>query len=157
MKRLIPLLFACACQMSAHAADPLSADVAGSWGTAASLNAGGTAQTVMYLQADGYGLMAGSTPPVQRADGDGKAGPRAIVGFPVRAALDGDTLQLRPILPQGAPADTVVMTCRYAAAAPSFTCTGPDNTPFVLHRLGATVPPEAASTIAGLKAQQNGA
>jgi hypothetical protein len=159
MKRLIPLLFACACQMSAHAADPLSADVAGSWGTAASLNAGGTAQTVMYLQADGYGLMAGSTPPVQRADGDGKAGPRAIVGFPVRAALDGDTLQLRALLPKGAPADqasAVVMTCRYDAAAPAFTCTGPDKTPFVLHRLGATLPPEAVATIAGLKAQADG-
>jgi len=26
----------------------------------------------------------------------------------------------------------------------------------VLHRLGATLPPEAATTIAGLKAQENG-
>jgi hypothetical protein len=155
MKRLIPVLLASACHLSAHAADILPAHVAGSWGTAPSLHAGDTAQTVMYLQADGYGLMAGSAPPARDAGGSGDA--RAIVGFPVRAALDGDTLQLRPILPQGAPADTVVMTCRYAAAAPSFTCTGPDNTPFVLHRLGATVPPEAASTIAGLKAQQNGA
>jgi hypothetical protein len=39
---------------------------------------------------------------------------------------------------------------------PSFTCTGPDKTPFVLLRLGATLPPEATSTIAGLKASQNG-
>lgn len=48
------------------------------------------------------------------------------------------------------------MTCRYDAAAPSFTCTGPDNTPFVLHRLGATLPPEATSTLAGLKARNTG-
>ena len=142
MKRLIPLLLACACQLAAHAADTLPAHVAGSWGSA---------QTVMYLQADGDGLMAGSAPPATAADNA-----RPIVGFPVRAALDGDTLLLRPSLPKGAPAVDVVMTCRYDAAAPSFTCTGPDKTPFVLQRLGATVPPEATATIAGLKAQKNG-
>jgi hypothetical protein len=142
MKRLIPLLFACA---TAHAAETLPAHVAGSWGSA---------QTVMYLQADGDGLMAGSTPPAEGADGSGNA--RAIIGFPVRAALDGDTLQLRPFLPKGAPVGDIAMTCRYDAAAPTFTCTGPDKTPFVLRRLGANLPPEATSTIAGLKAQQNG-
>ena len=164
MKRLIPLLFAGACHLAAHASDTLPAHVAGSWGTADSLHAGDAAQTVMYLQDDGYGLMAGSTPPTKRLDGtdDGKPGPRAIIGFPVRATLDGDTLQLRPFLPKGAPADQadkvaqILMTCRYDAAAPSFTCTGPDKTPFVLRRLGATLPAEATSTIAGLKAQQNG-
>ena len=142
MKRLIALLFAFAWHMSAHAADPLPAHVAGSWGSA---------QTVMYLQADGDGLMAGSAPPADEADNA-----RPIIGFPVRATLDGDTLQLRPFLPTGAPVADVVMLCRYDAAAPTFTCTGPDQTPFVLHRLGATLPPEAISTLAGLKAQQNG-
>jgi hypothetical protein len=140
MKRLIPLLLACACHLAAHAADTLPAHVAGSWGSA---------QTVMYLQADGDGLMAGSAPPA-----DGNA--RPIVGFPVRAALDGDTLLLRPAMPDGAPVENVVMTCRYDAAAPAFTCTGPDKTPFVLRRLGATLPPEAAATIAGLKTRKNG-
>jgi hypothetical protein len=142
MKRRIPLLFAFAWHVSAHAADPLPAHVAGSWGSA---------QTVMYLQADGDGLMAGSAPPATEA---GNA--RPIIGFPVRAALDGDTLLLRPYLPKGAPATDVAMTCRYDASAPSFTCTGPDKTPFVLHRLGAALPPEATSTIASLKARQNG-
>lgn len=105
----------------------------------------------MYLQADGDGLMAGSAPPAE-----GAGGARPIIGFPVRATLDGDTLLLRPLLPKGAQVQDVVMTCRYDAAAPTFTCTGPDKTPFVLRRLGATLPPEATSTIAGLKAQQNG-
>ena len=145
MKRLIPLLLATAWHLSAQAADPLPAHVAGSWGAA---------QTVMYLQADGYGLMAGSTPPVEGANGSADA--RAIIGFPVRATLDGDTLLLRPSLPKGAPAENAAMTCRYDAAAPSFTCTGPDKTPFVLRRLGETLPAEATSTIAGLKAQENG-
>ena len=62
MKRLIPLLFACA---AAHAAETLPAHVAGSWGSA---------QTVMYLQADGDGLMAGSTS--SPAGLDGNARPR---------------------------------------------------------------------------------
>jgi len=139
MKRLIPLLFACS---AAHAADTLPAHVAGSWGSA---------QTVMYLQADGDGLMAGSAPPAGDADNA-----RPVVGFPVRATLDGDTLLLRPSLPNGAPVENVVMTCRYDAAAPSFTCTGPDKTPFVLNRVGATLPPEATSALAGLKAQRKG-
>jgi len=163
MKRLIPLLLACACHLSAHAADALPADVAGSWGTAESLQTGDAAQTVVYLQADGYGLIAGSTP-AKRMDGvdDGKPAPRAVIGFPVRAALDGATLQLRPFAPNGASADdaaklaAIVMTCRYDAAAPSFTCTGPDKTPFVLNRVGATLPPEATSALAGLKAQRKG-
>ncbi|MCS0629459.1 hypothetical protein NX786_08950 [Telluria mixta] len=142
MKRLIPLLLAGACHLAAHAAGPLPAHVAGSWGSA---------QTVMYLQADGDGLMAGSAPPANEADNA-----RPIIGFPVHATLDGDTLLLRPSLPNGAPVENVAMTCRYDAAAPAFTCTGPDKTPFVLHRLGATLPAEATSTIAGLKAQQNG-
>ncbi|PQO90731.1 hypothetical protein C5614_27670 [Massilia phosphatilytica] len=158
MKRLIPLLLATAWHLSAQAADPLPAHVAGSWGTADSLHAGDAAQTVMYLQADGDGLMAGSAPPAKRADGvdDGKSAPRAIIGFPVRATLDGDALQLRPFLPKGAPVGDVVMLCRYDAATPAFTCTGPDKVPIVLRRLGATLPPEATSTIAGLKAQENG-
>ena len=164
MKRLIPLLVAVAWQVSAHAADPLPAHVAGSWGTAESLQAGDTAQTVLYLQADGYGLMAGSTPPARRMDGvdDGKPGPRAVIGFPLRATLDGATLHLRPFLPQGAPADQAAkvahidMTCRYDAGTPSITCKGLDKASFVLRRLDATLPPEATSTIAGLKAQQNG-
>lgn len=142
MKRLIPLLLAGACHLAAHAADTLPAHIAGSWSSA---------QTVMYLQADGDGLMAGSAPPAREADNA-----RAIVGFPVRATLDGDTLLLRPSLPNGAPVENVVMTCRYDATAPAFTCTGPDKTPFILRRLGATVPPAATSTLAGLKAQRNG-
>jgi hypothetical protein len=145
MKRLIPLLHAGTCHLAAHAADTLPAHVAGSWGSA---------QTVMYLQADGDGLMAGSASPAADADDSGNA--RPVVGFPVRATLDGDTLLLRPILPKGAQVENVVISCRYDAAAPAFTCTGPDKTPFVLRRLGATLPAEATSTIAGLKAQQNG-
>ncbi len=143
MKRLIPLLLAGAGHLAAHAADTLPAHIAGSWSSA---------QTVMYLQADGDGLMAGSTSSAAGMDGSA----RPIIGFPVRATLDGDTLLLRPVLPKGAQVEDVVMTCRYDAAAPAFTCTGPDKTPFVLSRLGATVPPEATSTLAGLKAQRNG-
>lgn len=45
MKRLMPLLLACACHLAAHAADTLPAHVAGSWGTADSLHAGATGQT----------------------------------------------------------------------------------------------------------------
>jgi hypothetical protein len=161
MKRTLALALAIAWHMAVHAADLIPADVAGSWATAASPDAGNMEQSVMYLQADGYGMMAGSTPPAQRMDGvdDGTPGPRAVIGFPVRATLDGATLQLRPFLPRSVPADQaaqaarVVFTCRHDAAGPTLACTVPDGKPFVLHRLGATLPPEAAAMIAVLKAQ----
>jgi hypothetical protein len=164
MKRILPLALAFALHLSVHAADIIPADVAGSWGTAASLDAGDTEQSVLHLQADGYGMMAGSTPPAKRMDGvdDGKPGPRAVIGFPVRATLDGDTLQLRPFLPRGAPAEQAaqaaraVFNCRHDAAGLTLACTVPDGKPLVLHRLGATLPPEAAAMIAALKAQDAG-
>jgi len=164
MKRTFALALAIAWHLAAHAADLIPADVAGSWGTAASLDAGDTEQSVLHLQADGYGMMAGSTPPAKRMDGvdDGKPGPRAVIGFPVRATLDGDTLQLRPFLPRGAPAEQaaqaarVVLTCRHDAAGLTLACTVPDGKTLILHRLGAALPPEAKEMLTALKAQDAG-
>jgi hypothetical protein len=158
MKRLsLALVFAL--HLSAHAADVLPAHVTGSWSTAAP-DAADAAQTAMHLQADGYGLLIG-TAPAKRIAGvdDGKPLPRVAVGFPVRATLNGDTLHLQPFLPKGTPANEAAlaarssMTCRYDAAGSAFTCTGPDNTPFVLRREAATLVPEAAGAIAAMKAQ----
>ena len=160
MKRVLSL--ALALHLSAHAANVLPAHVTGSWSTAAP-DAGDTARTVLHLQVDGYGLMIGSQA-AKRTDGvdDGKPAPRVVMGFPVRGALDGDTLRLQPFLPRGTPADQAaqaakaVVTCRYDAAGPTFTCTGPDNAPFVLHRDGTTLAPEVAGAVAAMKAQDAG-
>lgn len=161
MQRALALVLALACPLAAHGADTLPVHIAGSWGTAASLYAGDSAQNLMHLRADGYGMMAGSAPPAKRLDGDddGKPAPRAVIGFPVRAALDGDMLTVHPFLPEGASADAaaqaarVAIACRYAAADPTLTCTGPDGTPFVLRRLGATLAPDVAAAIDAVKPQ----
>lgn len=160
MKRL-PLAFALtlALHLSAHAADVLPDHVTGSWSTAAPGD-GDVKQTAMHLQADGYGLLIGSVP-AQRIAGadDGKPLPHVVIGFPVRATLNGDTLRLQPFLPKGAPADQAAlaarasMTCRYDAPDATFMCLGPDNTPFVLRREAATLAPETAGAIAAMKAQ----
>ncbi|SEN61686.1 hypothetical protein SAMN05428959_102626 [Duganella sp. CF517] len=80
--------------VGAHATDVLRRHLTGTWGTAASLHAGATGQTELLLLADGFGVLSGSTPPAVRRDGidDGKAPPRAIIGFPLRATADGDTI-----------------------------------------------------------------
>jgi hypothetical protein len=158
----LPVVFALALalHLSAHAADMLPAHVTGSWSTAATPDAANGAQTAMHLQADGYGLLIG-TAPTKRIAGvdDGKPLPQIVMGFPVRATLDGDTLRLQPFLPKGAPADQAAlaarasMTCRYDAAGATFACTGPDNTPFVLRREAATLAPDVAGAVAAMKAQ----
>ena len=154
---LLAMAMAYACQLSANAADILPAYLVGTWGTAASLYEGRTGQSQMHLQADGFGVMVGSTPPAIRQDGvdDGQPAPRAIIGFPVRATLEGDVLKAQPFLPaqmvqQGS---APLIVCRYEAAGPALTCTGPDKVPMPMKRHSATVPPEVASTIAGVRQQ----
>jgi hypothetical protein len=163
MKRVLSFaLFACASAWgwAAHAANTLPDRLAGSWGTSASLFDGDTAQSMLHLAVDGYGLMAGSAaPPKPIIDGrtDASHTPRAVIGFPVHATLDGDTLTLQPFLPEGAPAEQaakaarIVITCRYEASGPALTCMGPDGTVNAMRRLGATLAPEVAATIESVK------
>jgi hypothetical protein len=161
MKRVLTLAIAIALQVSAQAADVVPAHLTGTWGTAESLYAGTAAQNEMMLQANGFGLIAGSGTAPRRLDGvdDGKPALRAIIGFPVRATVDGDTLTARPFLPAGAPADqaaklaSAVISCRYSAAGPTLTCTGPDGVAFAMHRRSETIPEEAATMIGALAAQ----
>lgn len=154
---LLAMAMAYAWQLSANAADILPAYLVGTWGTAASLYEGTTGQSQMHLQADGFGVMVGSTPPAMRQDGvdDGKPAPRAIVGFPVRATLEGDVLKAQPFLPtqQGQQGSAPLIVCRYETAGPALICTGPDKVPMPMKRYSATVPAEVASTIASIRRQ----
>ena len=140
----------------AHAADALPPHLTGTWGTAESLYAGATEQTELLLLADGFGAMQGSTPPASRIDGsdDGKAAPRAIIGFPLRATVDGDTITAKPFLPggqQAAEMARIAISCRYQPAGPTLTCVGPGGVPMVMSRRSETVAPEAAKMIEALR------
>lgn len=139
-----------------NAADALPRHLTGTWGTAESLYAGATEQTELLLLADGFGAMQGSTPPASRIDGsdDGKPAPRAIIGFPLRATADGDTITAKPFLPSGQQAAEmarIAISCRYEPAGPTLTCTGPSGVPMVMSRRSDTVAPEAAKMIEALR------
>jgi len=145
-----------ACMLSWHAAvaaaDVLPAHLTGSWGTAESLYDGESGQSQMHLDADGYGVMVGSTPRPQRIDGKNDAGPEvhAVIGFPLRATLDGTTLTARVVAldPKDAEkARRAETTCRYEAMGPTLTCSGPGRKPVVMKRLSETVPAEIARTL----------
>ncbi|NYE60876.1 hypothetical protein FHW58_002028 [Duganella sp. 1224] len=133
--------------VSAHAADVVPPHLVGSWGTGASLYDGNEQQAEIYLWPDGWGLMAGSTAPARRADGvdDGQPAPRALIGWPVRASMEGDMPVLRSFAPPGVPGMKagLVIPCRYEAAPATLTCTTPaDNKTLVLKRRSAAVPAE---------------
>ncbi|QJD92476.1 hypothetical protein HH213_21695 [Duganella dendranthematis] len=89
---------------------------------------------------------AGSSAPARRTDGvdDGKPGPRTLIGFPLHARMDGDTLVLHPFLPEGVPGMKAEfdINCRHAQADQTLTCTWPDNKSILLKRRGDTVPAE---------------
>ena len=154
---LLAMAMAYACQLSANAADVLPAYLVGTWGTAASLYEGTTGQSQMHLQADGFGVMVGSTPPAIRQDDvdDGKPAPRAIIGFPVRATVDGDVLTAQPFLrtPHAGQGTAPPIICHHEAAGPTLTCTGPDKMPMAMQRHSATVPAEIAAMIDGIRQQ----
>jgi hypothetical protein len=61
------------------------------------------AHNEFYLEADGFGAAVGSTPAVRLAGAvdDGAPGPRAVIGFPLRASSDGDALTLHAFAPEG--------------------------------------------------------
>ena len=144
-------LLACALcwHLAAAAADVVPSHLTGTWGTAESLYADNAEQVDIYLQPDGYGIMAGSAPPARRLDGkdDGKPALRAIAGFPLRATVDADMLTARLIAldPRGEDkARRTVITCTFDAAGPTLTCTIPGRPPVVMKRRSATVPEETA-------------
>ncbi|MGV7207616.1 nuclear transport factor 2 family protein [Oxalobacteraceae bacterium A2-2] len=130
----------------------------GKWSTAESLFAGTDKQSEVQLRADGYGLMAGSSAAPHRIDGkdDGKPLPRAIIGFPTRAALDGDGLVLTPFMP-GAPAQQrdLKFHCRYDPSGPALVCIGPDKVVLTMKRRSDTVEAEAVRMLDAIVAKEN--
>jgi hypothetical protein len=147
------LLLSSSAPLTASAADVLPEYLIGTWGTGSSLYDGASRQTEMYLLADGYGVLAGSTAAPRRIDGidDGKPGPRAIIGFPVQATLDGNALSVRVLLPkeqQGSKKVGMGMSCQYESAGPKLVCAGPDGVSTMMARRSESVAEEIVLNIA---------
>ncbi|CAH0155329.1 hypothetical protein SRABI118_00619 [Massilia sp. Bi118] len=159
MKAVIPLVLAIAWHLPLHAADALPSYLTGVWGTAESLDTGTAAQSFLHLAADGYGFAVGSGP-VKRMDGkdgggdDGKQLPRPVIGFPVRAMLDGDLLTLLPYWPgkiDEAQAARQVLSCRYDASAPALNCTTVNGVAIRLQRRAEQLDAETAKQIEAVR------
>jgi hypothetical protein len=153
MHRFSTLLCGALLHLSVNAADVVPAHLTGTWGTGASLHDGKDEQTELYLLPDGYGAIAGSTPPMPRKDGadDGKPAPRVIMGFPLHARMDGDTLMLRPFLPKGVPGmkGEIIIPCHYEQAERTLSCTTPDKPKtFVMKRRDETIPADVEKMLA---------
>lgn len=149
MKRALALALAAACQFPAMAEEVIPAQLTGVWGTAESLFAGTTAQTELYLYADGFGLMIGASAPAVISSGPdkGKPGMRITMGIPLWAKFDGTTLTGQLFNP-GNPQDAgPTLSCRYEETGPALRCTAPDGSASVMKRRSSSLDPEIVKKI----------
>lgn len=156
MKRALLLGVAAAWQLSARAADAIPPHLTGVWSTAESLYGGTTGQSELYLLADGRGVIAFSSKPGVHSTGPDKGKPapnmRVILGSLLRAAVDGDTLILRPFgtardrVPEP---ERITISCRHEASGPALACDTPGEPGTLMKRRSETVPQEMAGMIAG--------
>jgi hypothetical protein len=127
----------------------------GTWGTGASLWAGDEKQTELHLLADGFGALAGSSPPARRLDGVKQdRAPRVIMGFPFMATLDGNKLTLVAQIPKNdhdKESAGFAVICHHEAAGSTLTCIGPDMLPIVMKRRSDTVSAEFLNNIEKLR------
>ena len=146
------LLLGGALQAAATAAETLPRHLTGTWGTGASLYEGTGPQNDLYLQADGHGVLAGSTSAPVRVDGkdDGKPAPRGIIGFPVRAVWEGDVLTVRPFFHdpvQAAKAARLVIPCRYSVEEGTLACAGLGGVAIIMRQRSAEIPDDVERMI----------
>jgi hypothetical protein len=153
VKRALLLGLAVAWQLTAHAADVIPAHLTGVWGTAESLYAGTTGQSELHLQADGFGVLVGSSasPTLSSGPDKGKPGPRVVMGFPVRATWDGDIVTVAVFMP-GEKNIPGPLPCRHEASGATLTCTMPDRGESVMKRRSTTLPVDSVKLLKEMQA-----
>lgn len=152
------VLLGCLVRLQASmAAEPsFTEQLVGTWATADSLFAGTEAQAELHLTADGFGIMAGSTPAPVRSDGvgDEKLAPRGIVGYSLQAQMDGVRIKLQILQPQGKrlmPVAGLAMFCSYQPSPATLNCLLPSGRGLMLPRRSVSVSLEAALQIDQLR------
>lgn len=141
MKGALPLTLAIALHLPVQAADAVPPYLTGVWGMAESSQAGTSAQAFVHLAADGSGFAVGSSP---------------VMGFPIRATLDGDTLTLLPYWPgkiDETQAARQVLNCSYDAFAPALNCTALNGRAIRLQRRADQLDAEMAQQIETVRSQ----
>ncbi|MGH8856155.1 MAG: hypothetical protein ACREWI_17970 [Telluria sp.] len=167
LRQLVLLALATAWAMPAAAQDVIPSHLTGVWCTAESLFAGADAQQELQLQADGFGMLVGSSKPHIRTDGKPHEGtpPRVVMGFPLRATLDGNALTAQMFLPPGAsvsPRDKgptpeqMKVACSYEAQGETLTCVGMDRVQMVMKRRSETLPAQTVDILKKIQSQLAG-
>ena len=140
---------------AAQTGDASPSRLIGTWASAESLYAGDTGQSELYLESDGFGIMVGSTKPAMLVDGSASThpGPRAIIGFPIRASLDGDAITLVPTIldKKNGNGPAFGIACRYEEDVPALVCATPEGL-LTLKRRSENLSAEVVQTITQLRA-----
>lgn len=150
MKRaLLALAAACSLPALALADDIIPPHLTGVWGTADSLYAGTTGQTELHLQANGFGVVAGSSAPLLETAGanKGQSLGRIVLGVPFRARIDAGALAIQPFNPDNPRDSGPPMRCTYDAAGPALRCTSDGKEMPAMKRLGTTLDPRTVEGI----------
>lgn len=141
-----------------HAAEPVPSHLTGMWSTADSLYAGTTGQSELYLLDDGRGAMGFSSPPRLAggtAQGKDDANARVILGFALRAKVEGEVLVLQPVVNDGQGGQPAQVRLLYRQGANGPTLVSPDKAipGEALKRRSDTVPEQIAAMIKAHLAQ----
>lgn len=153
MKRALLPALVLAWALPALAQDAVPPHLAGVWATADSLSAGTTEQTEMHLQADGFGLLIGSSAPLLIASGPdkGKPGMRVTMGIPFRSALDGTGLKVVPFNPGYRQDKGSTGVCRYQQADATLDCIVDGRKSFIMRRRSASLDAQTLQIIDDMK------
>jgi hypothetical protein len=160
LRRVCLLAFCSSMYLTANAADAVPSHLVGTWGTGASLWLGKGPQTELHLRADGFGVFAGSSAEARRTDrvDDGKPGPRVIMGFPLQATVDGNSLTLLLLATNerdAKEAASMTVACSYETEVPTMKCTGKDKVLITMVKRSDVVPDEVMKLIESLRAKTN--
>jgi hypothetical protein len=161
MKYALTLALAVSWHPLADAAGPLPSDLTGTWSTGKSPYVNGTKQIDMYLEANGSGVLAGSTAPARNVNGadDETSGRSMLLGMRIQAALEGDILKARPFPAGGRNAEEaarMTLICHYDVAGPNLICMDPNGVTINMQRRSETITADVAEMRAAIRAQTSG-
>lgn len=141
-----------------NAAPHLLPALTGTWSSLSTPFGHGTKKIDLYLEADGTGMLIGSTTSRHTNAGADKAlAPDAILGMRISATLDGDILTTRPSAPTGGNVRAVAdmtLKCKYDAPGSTLQCTDPQGVTINLQRSSASMTADVAQILAIMQSHQ---